>query len=205
MPAAHYLESWGDARAYDGTASIVQPLIAPLYEGKTVHEVLSALIDPSPQRSYEMVRETWRAALGNNFENAWHKALADGVVPISASHDKTATYREDAVRSLLTTAAQNTAPAATPGAVAEKESNTFELVLLPDPNIGDGRFANNGWLQELPKPMTKLTWENAVMISPADATRLDISDGDLLQLSVGQAAVTGPACIVPGHAAGCVT
>jgi molybdopterin-containing oxidoreductase family iron-sulfur binding subunit len=203
VPAAHYLESWSDARAYDGTASIVQPLIAPLYEGKTVHEVLSALIDPSPQRSYELVRETWRAVFGNDFENAWHKTLADGVVPNSAPPPKAVSYREDAVQSLLVK--QNAAPPATQGSSAEQQSNIFELVLLPDPNVGDGHFANNGWLQELPKPMTKLTWENAVMLSPADAERLAINDGDLLQLTAHDASVIGPACIVPGHAAGCVT
>src|SRR5690606_20224632 len=100
IPAAHYLESWSDVRAYDGTASIVQPLIAPLYGGKTVHEVVSALIDPTIQSSYELVRATWQEALGDRFEEAWHQALADGFIADTALEVQSAEVQGDALANL---------------------------------------------------------------------------------------------------------
>jgi molybdopterin-containing oxidoreductase family iron-sulfur binding subunit len=202
VPAAHYLESWSDALAYEGTASIIQPLIAPLYEGRTVHELVSALIDPAPRNSYELVRETWSSGLGDDFESAWQKSLADGVISNSASQPKSVTYRDDAVRSFITAHFQDARDQTTKSNV---HSNSFELNLLPDPTIDDGQFANNGWLQELPKPMTKLTWENAIMLSPADADRLELSDGSIVELHDADRMIAGPVCIVPGHAEACVT
>ncbi len=192
IPATHYLESWSDARAYDGTAAIVQPLIAPLYEGKTVHEVLSALIDPAPMSSYDLVRATWQEAFGDDFDMRWHAALRDGVIADSQPATITPTLQPSAASGL--------APSE-----ADANSDTFELILAPDPSIGDGRCANNGWLQELPKPLTKLTWENAVLMAPADAQRLGIETDDVVRLECNGQSVTAPACIMPGHAEGCVT
>jgi len=194
VPAAHYLESWSDARAYDGTAAIVQPLIAPLYDGKTVHEVLSALIDETPQASYDLVRATWQEQFGEAFEAQWQAALRDGVIADSQSTPITPTLRTEGLAESVSADEQQS-----------EGQDAFELVLLPDPSVGDGRFANNGWLQELPKPMTKLTWENAILMAPGAAQRLEVETGDLVRLECNGQAVTAPVCILPGHAEGSIT
>jgi MoCo/4Fe-4S cofactor protein with predicted Tat translocation signal len=191
IPATHYLESWSDQRAYDGTAAIVQPLIAPLYDGKTIHEVVAAVIDDAVQPSYDLVRATWQASFGDEFEARWTEALRDGVVADSAAEPQSPTLRGEAV-------AEFESPAAA-------EGDQFELAILPDPSIGDGRLANNGWLQELPKPLTKLTWGNAVLMAPATAENLALSTGDVVTLSVGEHSMDGPVCVVPGHPAGSLT
>ncbi len=193
IPATHYLESWSDARTYDGTAAIVQPLIAPLYEGKTVHEVLSAFIDTAPQSSYEVVRATWQEEFGEDFVARWHAALSDGVIADSQSAAITPTL-QPAANGLARTNNEDAA-----------DADTFELHLAPDPSIGDGRHANNGWLQELPKPLTKLTWENALLLAPADAQRLGVATDDVVRLDCNGHSVTAPVCVMPGHAEGCVT
>jgi molybdopterin-containing oxidoreductase family iron-sulfur binding subunit len=190
--AAHYLESWGDARAYDGTASIVQPLIAPLYEGKTAYEVLALFSDNYDQKPYEIVRNYWRTnpasqpattnvrlavtGLGQSnaafpppnpptdFESWWRKCLHDGFIPNTALPAKTVALKSDWASS-LSQANAGGAPAL-PG---------YELVFRPDPSIYDGRFANNGWLQELPKPLTKITWDNVALVSPNTAKKLGLS------------------------------
>jgi molybdopterin-containing oxidoreductase family iron-sulfur binding subunit len=190
LPAAHFLESWSDARAYDGTASIVQPLIAPLYRGKTVHDLFSALLDPVARTSYDLVRETWQLEWGDEFNPRWHRALADGVIADTAFAPQTGTFN-----------------AAVGGESAAGESGvgSFELTLAPDPSIGDGRWANNGWLQELPKPLTKLTWTNAVLMAPADARELGVTTGDMVRLERGRRRLEAPACVVPGHPRGALT
>jgi molybdopterin-containing oxidoreductase family iron-sulfur binding subunit len=194
VPAAHYLELWSDARAFDGTASIVQPLITPLYGGKTPHEVLSAVLETTPRSSYELVRETWQESFGDEFERRWHQALGDGVVAGSAFPLQAPTVDAANVASRV---------AALP--VESAGGDEFELALLPDPCVGDGRLANNGWLQELPKPISKLTWVNALLMGPADAERLGLEAGDVVQLAWRGREVVAPVCIVPGHAAGALT
>lgn len=193
IPAAHYLESWGDARSYDGTAVIIQPLIAPLYGGRTAHELVSALVDDAPQKGYDLVRATWQQQFGDTFDAAWHESLANGLVADSQFSPRTPAL-QPTVNDLSVNAGAGVA-----------DGERFEVLILPDPSIGDGRFANNGWLQELPKPFTKLTWENAVLMSPADAERLGCSDGDVVQVAAGERSIEGPVCITPGHAKGCVT
>ncbi|WP_428305957.1 TAT-variant-translocated molybdopterin oxidoreductase [Lacipirellula sp.] len=192
IPAAHYLESWSDARGYDGTAAIVQPMIAPLYNGKTSHEVVAAIADPTIESSYNLVRATWQAALGGGFEEGWHKALADGVIADTKFKTQTATVQGDAVANL-------------PAIPAVAGNLAFEMVLLPDPTIGDGRYANNGWLQEAPKPMSKLTWDNAVLIGKADADELNLKTGDIVRIESGGQEVKAPVCIMPGHGPGSIT
>ncbi|MCX7792771.1 MAG: TAT-variant-translocated molybdopterin oxidoreductase [Chloroflexaceae bacterium] len=157
IPAAHQLESWSDARAYDGTASIVQPLIEPLYGGKTEHEVLAALLGQPDARPYDLVRAYWETSgLANgNFEAFWQSALASGVVS--------------------GTAAPTVTPALQPaagGAVAAPVAEELEIVFRPDPSVWDGAYTNNGWMMELPRPLTKLVWDNAVLMSIATASRL---------------------------------
>jgi molybdopterin-containing oxidoreductase family iron-sulfur binding subunit len=186
--STHFLEEWSDARAHDGTASIVQPLIAPLYGGKSFHEIVAVFSDRPERTGYEVVREHWQAqpALSADFEKAWRKAVHDGVIPGTAPAAK-----------VVGAASVPPAPAATAGA--------YEVAFAPDPTIHDGRFANNGWLQELPKPLTKLTWDNAVLMAPAAAQALGVANGDHVSVTVGGRSIEGPAWIQPGHVAGAVT
>jgi molybdopterin-containing oxidoreductase family iron-sulfur binding subunit len=213
--AAHYLESWGDARAYDGTAMIVQPLIQPLYEGKTAYEVLALFSDNYDQKAYDIVRNYWssyRTASGServqgatangtnapastgsagrmpanrpqdagapgapssgspaavptpaagDFESWWRKCLHDGFIPNTALPSKSVSAKADLANTL-----QSTPNTQTP------TPNTLEVIFRPDPSIYDGRFANNGWLQELPKPLTKITWDNVALVSPKTAKKM---------------------------------
>jgi len=154
IPEAHFLETWSDARAYDGTASIVQPLIAPLYGGRSAHELLAAMSDRPERSPYDIVREFWK--VGKDDSN-WRRWLNDGVIPDTAFPPK-----QVSAKAPLSSGAISPAT----GAAA------FEIAFRNDPSILDGRFANNGWLQELPNPITKLTWDNAVIVSPATLARL---------------------------------
>jgi molybdopterin-containing oxidoreductase family iron-sulfur binding subunit len=192
VPAAHYLESWSDARAYDGTASIVQPLIEPLYGGRTIHELMSALTDQAVKSSYDIVQATWQESGGDQFARRWQKALHDGIVEGSAADRVEATLQLDA------SALQSSRNEAV---TADSTTDGLEIVLLPDPNVFDGRFANNGWLQELPKPITKLTWDNAVLLAPATAARLGVKNEDLVELRYNRQSLEAPVWVVPGHPA----
>jgi molybdopterin-containing oxidoreductase family iron-sulfur binding subunit len=185
LPEAHFLESWGDALAYDGTASVVQPLIAPLYEGRTPLEVVSVLAGKPGRSSYDLVREFWRGPRGPEYDSFWQTALHEGVIP-------------GTVRPALRVALKGDEfppPPARPGT-----GDGYEVVFRPDPCIGDGRFANNAWLQELPKPVTTLTWENAALLGPRAAARLGVESGDVVRLSLRGRSVKAPVIVVPGHA-----
>ncbi|HLH29357.1 MAG TPA: hypothetical protein VKW77_10595, partial [Acidimicrobiales bacterium] len=209
IPEAHYLESWSDARAVDGTASVVQPLIAPLYAGRSAHELLSAVVGERDRSAYELVRETWRkhwqqTGSSGDLEKYWRRLLHGGVVPGTASPAVAVAPRADWAKDLPQ------APAVAKGK---------ELVLSPDPVLFDGRFANNGWLQELPKPLTKLTWDNAALISPRTARELGVGTrtlqsgggehggayADVVKLQLGKAELEVPVWIAPGHADDAVT
>jgi molybdopterin-containing oxidoreductase family iron-sulfur binding subunit len=192
VPEAHSLESWSDARSFDGTVTILQPLIAPLYKSaRSPHEFLAAFTARPEQTGYQIVQEYWKTRLpGENFEQAWRRALHDGVVPETALPPRPVSVK-----------------AVDWAAVPAAASAGMELVFRPDPTVGDGRFANNGWLQELPKPLSKLTWENAALVSPATAARLGLaveptsrgSLTDVVELRLGGATVKAPAWIVPGQ------
>ncbi len=180
---AHYLEAWSDGRAYDGTVSLVQPLIAPLYSGKSAHEMLAALSGTPDTSGYEIVRGNWqKQQAGAEFEAWWRKTLNDGYVEGSAYTPKTVSVKLQSLPA---------APAADP--------NSLEINLRRDPSVYDGQFANNGWLQELPKPMSKLTWDNAVMIGPKMADREGIKTMDVVTLELDGRKVTGPVWIQAGH------
>ena len=158
LPEAHFLESWSDARAFDGTASVVQPLIAPLYNGHTSHEFLAAASARPEQTSYDIVREYWKSqSRSQDFEADWRRWLHDGVIP------------DTAFAAINVGEPERLAPQP---ALSAPASASFELSFRLDPSVADGRFANNGWLQELPKPITKLTWDNAVFVSPATLAKL---------------------------------
>ena len=195
LPAAHFLESWSDARAYDGTASIIQPLIAPLYDGRSAHEVL-ALLSTAPEKSaYDLVRAYWHAQHpGGGFEPYWRKCVHDGVIPGTALPAR----RPNWVKRVEDMEFQ------TPPSKAAKES-ALQIVFRPDPTVHDGRFANNGWMQELPKPTTKLTWDNTAQVAPATAQRLGLANEDVVELQRAGKTVRAPVWIVPGQAEDTVT
>ncbi len=241
---AHYLESWSDVRADDGTATIVQPLIAPLYGGKSAHEVMAALSGNGERPGYDLVRAYWSspgaaagtgrvsgpapaataaappaagapaasaaggarpaaaaqnaparapaaappaaapAAATSRFDRDWRQWLHDGVVPNTAFTPKTVAVRA------------NFAAQAAPRAAVQG----LEAVFRPDPTVHDGRFTNNAWLQEVPKSLTKLTWDNAALISPGTADRLRLISGDVVELKQGGRALRIPVWLAPGQA-----
>ena len=213
IPEAHYLESWSDIRAYDGTVTILQPLIAPLYGGKSHHENLAALLGSSGQASYDIVRDYWKAQkITGDFEIFWHTALHDGVVAGTSFQPKTAKLKSAQSWTLSDRSAGETRTA------KSETRNSVEISFQPDPTLFDGRFANNGWLQELPKPLTKLTWDNAALMSPKTAQRLGVSYqvgatggehgrvfADLIELRYEGRSLQAPAWIVPGHSDECLT
>jgi len=181
---AHYLEAWGDTRAYDGSISIVQPLIAPLYDGKTANEFVSALSGISDMKGYDLVRAYWQKQhTGSDFEAFWRKSLNDGWI------DGT-TYAPKSF------AAKN---ATTPSPATPADPNALEVNFRRDPSIYDGQFANNGWLQELPKPMSKLTWDNAVLVGPKMASREGLATEDLVTIELNGRTITAPVWIQAGH------
>lgn len=192
VPAAHDLESWGDVRAFDGTLTIQQPLIEPLYNGRSAVEMLDALAGRPGRPAYDVVRGHWEAQRpGLDFDVFWRQSVHDGVVAGSAFAERQPALRLDAA-------------AVGAGVDAALAAAGLELVLRPDPCIWDGSVANNAWLQELPKPMTKLTWENAALISPAMAEAEGLANGDVIVLSTAQGGVEVPVLILPGQPAGAI-
>jgi molybdopterin-containing oxidoreductase family iron-sulfur binding subunit len=191
LPEAHCLESWSDLRAFDGTATIQQPLIAPLYKGHSPHEVLALLLGQPELSSLEIVRDYWkRQALPGDFEQVWRSALEAGLISGTAFKPKQVVPRIKKI------------PESKP---LEGGSEGLELVFRPDPTIWDGRFANNGWLQELPKPLSMLSWDTAALLSPAQARRLGVENEDVLELRVRSRSIRIPAWIMPGQADDSIT
>ena len=217
VPETHYLEAWSDGRAYDGTVSVAQPLIAPLYDGKSTHDLLAAFSAEPSRSGYDVVRGYWRKQFAagavkpvspaeaaavqklagtdgeSAFELFWRKVLNDGVMPNTA-------------HAPVSVAFSGTVPA-----IPAAQSGAMEIVFKLDPTVYDGRYANNGWLQELPKPVTRLTWDNAVLISPATAERLGIgvryayqggehgqSLVDMAELTFEGRTLKAPVSITPG-------
>ena len=200
IPEAHFLEQWSDGRGHDGTASIVQPLIAPLYGGRSAHEVIAAMSDRPERSPYEIIREHWKVDPKND-EN-WRRWLHDGVIPDTAYAPITPSP---------------TTPIPSPQSPITVGGG-LEVAFRLDPCVLDGRFANNGWLQELPKPLTKLTWDNAILVSPATEQKLRGSNqpayrggehgtitSDVFEIRAGGRTIRGPLFNVVGHADDCVT
>jgi Fe-S-cluster-containing dehydrogenase component len=192
IPQAHSLESWGDARAYDGTLSVVQPLIAPLYRGKSEIDFVSALAGNPNKKGYDLIREHWES-LGLNgsqsFDAFWQTTVHNGLIAGSALPEKTVQIQDVA------------ASVGSPSSAGDG----MEIIFAADPTIWDGRFANNGWLQELPKPLTKLTWDNAAVMGPGTAQQLDVENTDVVELTYLGRSVTAPVWILPGHPGNSVT
>jgi molybdopterin-containing oxidoreductase family iron-sulfur binding subunit len=196
LPRTHYLESWDDARAFDGTQSIVQPLIDPLYKTRSSIEVLSLMLGEE-RNGQTLVRETFdkdegTAAVADK-EAHWRQALHDGVVPHSTAPAATLARRPLNVK-------------APTGAVLEvkPDNGALELTFWTDSHVYDGRFANNGWLQELPDFMTKLTWDNAATVAPATAEALGLKHEHMATLKVDGQTLTLPVYVMPGQAPGSV-
>ena len=193
IPESHFLESWSDTRAYDGTVTFIQPLIAPIYESKSPHELIAALMGKGGKTAHELVRNYWKAQNGAKddkaFEAYWETSLHDGIAAGTALPAKPAPIVPNFAASL---------PAAAPAA-SGSSAGTLEAVFRPDPTVFDGRFTNNGWLQELPKPFSTLTWDNAAIFSPATASKRDISNGDTLVLKLAGQQVKAPAWVLPGQ------
>ncbi len=180
---AHYLESWGDLRAFDGTVSLQQPLIAPLYDGKTLLEVVSALAGNTAS-AHEQVKAYWQNVAGTEgyaFDKNWQIALHDGVVA-------------DTQAAVADVTVTTTAPQLAPAGAG------LEIIFRPDPSLRDGSAANNGWLQEVPKPITKMTWDNTAQVSPHTAETLGVKTGDVVKLTYGGRSVDAPVYVVPGQA-----
>jgi molybdopterin-containing oxidoreductase family iron-sulfur binding subunit len=242
IPESHYLEAWSDARAFDGTTSIVQPLITPLYDSRSAHELVAVLLGEGDRYGYDIVREYWMgqnptfapparrgatgapaaaggaggvtpgAAFMTNvsagsalsqpsypsaaapvspaFEKFWNQALIKGFISGSQAPVRSVTVRPGFA---------SAAPAPATG------TGGMEIVFRPDPTIWDGRYANNGWLQELPKPLTSLTWDNAALISPVTAEAEKLNDGDVVELTCHGNTLPAAVMITPGHPDGVVT
>ncbi|MFT4512711.1 MAG: MoCo/4Fe-4S cofactor protein with predicted Tat translocation signal [Planctomycetota bacterium] len=202
LPMAHDLEAWGDALSYDGTLSLQQPLIAPLHGGVSALEFLSFLNQDTTDSAsfetlaesrdtvfgYELVKQHWRATIGGtDFEKGWWPtALHEGVVAGTAFATATASVNAGAIAASVS---------------SYKKSEGIEVVLRGCPKMGDGRYANNSWMAELPDPLTKLSWDNAAMLSMATAKQLNVENGDMLAITAnGGKQVDIPAWILPGHA-----
>jgi MoCo/4Fe-4S cofactor protein with predicted Tat translocation signal len=166
---AHYLEAWGDTRAYDGTVSIVQPLIAPLYGGKSAIELVAMLAGQGEPTGYELVQTYWKSKhSGADFDMTWRKWLEQGWIDDTASKPKQISAKNSNFSS----------------SISAPDKNAIEINFRRDPSIYDGRFANNGWLQELPKPMTKVTWDNPLLMGPALAERLHFKNMDMARVEL---------------------
>ncbi len=188
VPQTHELETWSDARAFDGTATIMQQLIDPFYNGISSHRVLAAILGDTDSSPLELVQATYRDQV-DNFDDFWRQTVYLGAV-------KGTGY---APLAQLTLQADALAAPATQVAPAG-EGEGLEVAFRLDPSILDGRYSNNGWLQELPKPFTKLTWDNAALIAPALAERRGLSNGDMVRVTVGQRNLELPIWLVPGQA-----
>ncbi|ARP84552.1 hypothetical protein CAL12_14920 [Bordetella genomosp. 8] len=215
VPRAHELESWSDALAWDGTPTIMQPMIAPLHQGVSPHVLLQLLVDGSESGAHDAVRETWRARWGQaDFDTRWRQALRRGYV--DQDHEAApprgpgmtggaamphglgvARHAPDSVETANT---PNT-PSTPSTPEAPDAPHALVAQFLPDPYLGGGALANNAWLQELPRPLTRLTWDNAVHMCPATARAHGVVSGDVVTLTASHGAtLEGPVHVLPGHA-----
>ncbi len=183
LPLLHPLESWGDARSPDGTVGLLQPTIAPIYDGRSASEILSLLIDQQPRTAQDLLRSHWQGTEAEeSFASKWQAMLRDGFVPDSAFPAEAVTVQ------------------GSPTPLSASASQGTTVLFRPDPTVWTGRFADNPWLQELPKPLTKMVWENAVTISPAMAAREKLETGDVVTVTAGGRSMDGPVWVLPGQA-----
>ena len=192
IPRAHELETWGDQKSFDGTVSIQQPLISPLFGGRSDIETLAQLAGEPNWRGYYVVRNTMKNFLPTTglFDAEWRRALHSGIaLRAEATNDSPAIDAAKIAEGVATlTSARNIS------------KDNLEVVFLADPKLLDGRHANNAWLLELPDPMTRIVWDNAAYVSPRTATELGLKSGDVVRLAKGSATVEIPVWILPGNA-----
>jgi len=189
FPLAHYLESWNDGRTSDGTLVPVQPLIAPLFGGLSDLEFLARLAGLTETNPNRIVRVTFAALTGDSLDAAWNKFLHDGFAPGTAAKKVSATWVAASLSEALTA----------PTTTATNKDN-LEVVLYRDAKLDDGRYANNGWLQELPDPITKIVWDNVVLVSRATARALNVENGAVVEVSAGGKTIKGAIWTQPGMA-----
>ncbi len=191
LPRSHYLEAWSDGRGYDGTISIAQPLIEPLFDTRSAIEILAVLCGEEVRTGQEIVRSTFNKSLGvAASESKWRQTLHDGLLAGS----EWPIQRPEMNRSEIAQRLQ--------GMIDHRSSTpqgSMEITFVPSSAVYDGRFANNGWLQELPDPLTKLTWDNALQISVAKAGDLALDNGDVVRITIGSSSIEAPVIIVPGQ------
>jgi molybdopterin-containing oxidoreductase family iron-sulfur binding subunit len=188
--ATHYLEQWGDARAIDGTVSLIQPLISPLYDGRSEYEFIQLVAGAQEDTGFDIVQRYWRGQMSSaNFEEDWHKALYNGFIPNTAAAVKNVSAKAEA----------------SAGAPIALSGDTIEVIFRRDPMIYDGSFANNSWLQETPKPPTQVCWDNAVLMSVATAEKLKLQTQDVIEIEVQGSKLKGGIWRTPGHPDNCVT
>jgi molybdopterin-containing oxidoreductase family iron-sulfur binding subunit len=224
VPRAHYLESWGDARAVGGTLSVVQPLILPLFGGRTPVEVLGLLVAGQDRPGYDIVRETWKPILGEaEFDSKWNRVLHDGILsgselpevipaltvqPLAELARSIGRLRAGGASASLAEAVAEAGGGAgatgSGGGAAGESRSGLEVVFLPSPSLHDGRFANDGWLQELPDPLTKLTWDNPALVSPKTAESLGLANEDWVRLDYAGRSLELPVWLLPGMTDGVV-
>lgn len=188
LPALHPLETWSDLRAVDGTVSIVQPVLTPLVDGRSIHDVLDLLIGTVASDALTRIRQTWSGL----DEASWHRALQDGVIASAAGSASAFADKPSSQAPPMAAPTPSSAP-------------LVDVVFRPDPNLWDGRHAGNAWLQELPRAITSITWGNALLISPQLAAARDLRDGDVIRLTLEGRSLEGPVLVVPGQAPRTVT
>ena len=195
IPAVHEFESWSDARAFDGTVTMLQPQARPLYGGRSTHEILAVLLGDASPDSYAMLRDFWQERAQDEkwgeFEDFWHKALQVGIVPDTAAAPLSLTPNAD-----IATQLQGDPPPAKP---------TLQALFRADEANWDGRYANNAWLLEMPRAFTRLTWDNAALIAPGTAKRLGLKTNDVVEISLAKTKLKAPVYVLPGQAADCIT
>src|SRR5271157_2352318 len=188
----HYLEQWGDCRAFDGTCTIIQPLVAPLYNAKSPYELIFSLVGSSETAGYDIVRKYWQGQMkGGDFDAAWRKAVHDGFVANTAFPAKNVSAKGGITAPTLSPTAGDKGGA--------HSSGDMEVMFRRDPMVYDGSRANNAWLQETPKPLINLCWDNAVLISPTTATKRGLVTGDVVEIDINGRKVKGPIWPMPGH------
>jgi Fe-S-cluster-containing dehydrogenase component/anaerobic selenocysteine-containing dehydrogenase len=223
LPASHFLESWGDATSFDGTYTIQQPLVAPLFGSWSADELLARLTDGKAHTGYDLVRETARGLADGDFETTWRRWLHDGVgkrgdaptVPVAAGAAAPVPTDDAAEPTEADAASPDEAVAVAPpprvaswswtalGAAAGQAKGAngdLEVVFQLDPKLFDGRYANLAWLQELPEPVSKLSWDNALLVAPATASKLSLGRGDMVTLTMDGRSVDVGVFVLPGVA-----
>ncbi|MGZ3770692.1 MAG: 4Fe-4S dicluster domain-containing protein [Bdellovibrio sp.] len=188
VPLAHPLESWSDARAFDGTVTLIQPLIEPLFDGKSIHNILSLFSDQELS-DYQCLQKYWKSKLSDDFEKVWNKALSEGII---SSKPNTVSPKSNF---------KTSGNLSTPSNVAGE----IEIIFRPDETIWDGRFFNNPWLQELPKPLTKLTWENVAIVSSQFAKKEKLKNGQMIVIKTNKGTIKAPVFALPRQATNSIT